>query len=76
MGLCFSIPKGVKVPPSLKNIYKVRSSLNHCQALENDGKVKFKTPNPIHGDLSAWSNQGVLLLNVILTVREGVSNSH
>jgi len=67
MGLCFSIPKGTKVPPSLKNIYK---------ALENDTKVKFKTPNPIHGDLSAWARQGVFLLNAILTVRTGVSNSH
>ena len=45
MGLCFSIPQNVKVPPSLKNIYI---------ALENDPKVKFKTPKPIHGDLSKW----------------------
>ena len=47
MGLCFSIPKGVKVPPSLRNIYK---------ALENDPKVSFKTPNPIHGDLRNWAD--------------------
>jgi len=67
MGLSFSIPKGVKVPPSLSNIYK---------ALENDPNVNFKTPNPKHGDLSAWAKQGVLLLNAILTVRKGVSNSH
>eukprot|EP00347_Sterkiella_histriomuscorum_P016754 403351982 len=67
MGLCFSIPKHVKVPPSLKNIYK---------ALENDPKVQFKTPAPIHGDLSAWAQQGVLMLNAILTVKEAISNSH
>lgn len=67
MGLCFSIPKNIKVPPSLKNIYK---------ALENDPKVTFKTPNPIHGDLTKWADQGVFLLNAILTVRKGISNSH
>ena len=67
MGLCFSIPKNIKVPPSLKNIYK---------ALEKDPKVTFKFPNPIHGDLSKWAEQGVLLLNAILTVRKGISNSH
>jgi len=60
MGLCFSIPKGTKVPPSLKNIYL---------ALENDSKVEFKTPNPIHGDLTPWAKKGVLLLNAILTVQ-------
>ena len=67
MGLCFSIPKTVKVPPSLKNIYK---------ALEKDPNVQFKTPSPIHGDLTNWASQGVLLLNAILTVKQGVSNSH
>ena len=67
MGLCFSVPKSIKVPPSLKNIYK---------ALENDPKVSFKTPSPIHGDLSKWSDQGVMLLNAILTVQKGKSNSH
>lgn len=46
MGMCFSINKGIKVPPSLKNIYK---------ALENDDKITFKTPNPIHGDLTKWA---------------------
>ena len=59
MGLCFSIPKTTKVPPSLKNIYK---------ALEKDPKVKFTLPNPIHGDLSGWAKQGVFMLNAILTV--------
>ena len=47
MGLCFSIPKGTKVPPSLKNIYL---------ALENDKNVKFSMPNPIHGDLTSWAD--------------------
>jgi len=47
MGLCFSIPKTTKVPPSLTNIYK---------ALEKDPKIKFKVPSPIHGDLSNWAN--------------------
>lgn len=47
MGLCFSIPKGTKVPPSLRNIYK---------ALENDPKVDSKTPAPIHGDLTKWAD--------------------
>jgi len=47
MGLCFSIPKNIKCPPSLKNIYK---------ALEKDPKVTFKTPNPVHGDLTKWAS--------------------
>ena len=67
--MCFSINKGVKVPPSLVNIYK---------ALENDPKIDFKMPakNVIHGDLTSWAKQGVFLLNVVLTVRAGKSNSH
>jgi len=67
MGMCFSINQGVKVPPSLKNIYL---------ALENDDNIEFTRPNPIHGDLSAWARQGVFLLNAVLTVRSGKSNSH
>lgn len=46
MGLSFSIPANIKVPPSLKNIYS---------ALENDPKVQFSTPKPIHGDLTKWA---------------------
>ncbi len=46
MGMCFSVNQGIKVPPSLKNIYK---------ALENDKDIKFTTPNPIHGDLTKWA---------------------
>jgi uracil-DNA glycosylase len=46
MGMSFSINQGIKVPPSLRNIYK---------ALENDKEIEFKTPQPIHGDLTAWA---------------------
>mmetsp|Transcript_47711 Transcript_47711/g.34965 ORF Transcript_47711/g.34965 Transcript_47711/m.34965 type:complete len:100 (-) Transcript_47711:190-489(-) len=67
MGLSFSVPKSIKCPPSLNNIYK---------ALEADPKIKFNRPNPLHGDLTNWARQGVLLLNAVLTVREGKSNSH
>jgi uracil-DNA glycosylase len=65
MGLCFSVPKGVTVPPSLVNVYK---------ELLRDPKVTFQRPS--HGDLTEWAKQGVLLLNPILTVREGKSGSH
>jgi uracil-DNA glycosylase len=64
MGLSFSVPKGVRIPPSLRNIYK---------ELETD------IPNfvrPIHGDLTEWAKQGILLLNMSLTVVENLSNSH
>ena len=62
-GLCFSVKKGVVPPPSLKNIYK---------ELKSD--VGFEIPN--HGELTSWAKQGVLLLNNVLTVREGLPNSH
>ena len=62
-GLCFSVKKGVVPPPSLKNIYK---------ELQSD--IGFKIPN--HGELTSWAKQGVLLLNNVLTVREGLPNSH
>ena len=62
-GLCFSVPKGVKPPPSLANIYK---------ELKTD--VGFTIPN--HGNLESWAKQGVLLLNASLTVNEGEANSH
>ena len=62
-GLCFSVKPGVVPPPSLKNIFKeLRSDV---------GK-----PIPDSGDLSDWANQGVLMLNAVLTVREGCPNSH
>ncbi len=62
-GLSFSVPEGIKIPPSLRNIYK---------ELNRDlGK-----PIPESGSLEAWADQGVLLLNASLTVREGEANSH
>ncbi len=63
MGLSFSVPKGVRVPPSLQNIYK---------ELEAD----LACPVPGHGDLTKWAEQGVFLLNAALTVERGSSNSH
>lgn len=62
-GLCFSVKKGVVPPPSLKNIYK-----------ELHSDIGFQIPN--HGELTSWAKQGVLLLNNVLTVREGSPNSH
>ncbi len=62
-GMCFSVQKGVKIPPSLVNIYK---------ELEKDLGVK-----PVrHGYLQQWADQGVLLLNTSLTVRRAQANSH
>ena len=62
-GLCFSVQRGVKPPPSLVNIYKeMRSDLG----LEPPG----------HGNLEAWAEQGVLLLNSVLTVEAGLAASH
>ncbi|HMO38035.1 MAG TPA: uracil-DNA glycosylase [Saprospiraceae bacterium] len=63
MGLSFSVPKGVNIPPSLQNIYK---------ELNNDLGV----PIPAHGDLSAWAAQGVFLLNAMLTVAHRQPQSH
>lgn len=63
MGLSFSVPKGIRVPPSLKNIYK---------ELHEDLGV----PIPNHGDLSAWAKQGVFLLNAMLTVEKNKASSH
>ncbi|NBC37635.1 uracil-DNA glycosylase [Novosphingobium sp. FSY-8] len=62
-GLAFSVQKGVRVPPSLANIYK---------ELQSD--IGFVAPG--HGDLSAWAQQGVLLLNNALTVEQGQAGSH
>ncbi|WP_415912745.1 uracil-DNA glycosylase [Neptuniibacter sp. QD37_11] len=64
MGLAFSVNPGVKTPRSLSNIYKeINRSLGH--------------DIPEHGDLSKWaSSEGVMLLNSVLTVKEGVANSH
>jgi len=62
-GLCFSVKDGIQLPPSLQNIYK---------ALEYDLGIKPATS----GDLTKWADQGVLLLNATLTVREGLAQSH
>ncbi len=62
-GLCFSVRRGVQVPPSLANIYT---------ELRNDLGVE----PPAHGNLEAWARQGVLLLNTCLTVRAGQAGSH
>jgi len=62
-GLCFSVNKGVKIPPSLRNIYK-----------ELNQDIGFKIPN--HGNLQSWANQGVLLLNSVLTVNQAQAGSH
>lgn len=62
-GLSFSVPDGVTIPPSLRNIYK---------ELNRDSGMKI----PHSGNLSAWAKQGVLLLNASLTVRAAEANSH
>jgi uracil-DNA glycosylase len=62
-GLCFSVPRGVPAPPSLANIYT---------ELERD----LGLPRPSHGELTAWAQRGVLLLNSVLTVQAGQSGSH
>ncbi len=62
-GLCFSVQPGIKIPPSLVNIYK---------ELESDLGIK-----PVkHGYLESWARQGVLLLNAVLTVEDSKANSH
>lgn len=63
MGLSFSVPKGIQIPPSLVNIYK-----------EIKSELGFQIP--AHGDLTNWAKQGVLLLNAVLTVRAHQANSH
>mgnify|MGYP002516196144 FL=1 len=62
-GLCFSVKKGVALPPSLVNIYK---------EINDDLGIQM----PPYGDLTGWAKQGVLLLNTVLTVRAGQPNSH
>ncbi|KGF48817.1 uracil-DNA glycosylase [Prevotella disiens] len=63
MGLSFSVPQGVMLPPSLQNIYK--------EINKDLGK-----PIPASGDLTRWAKQGILLLNATLTVRAHAANSH
>ncbi len=62
-GLCFSVQKGIAIPPSLVNIFK---------ELEQEKLIQF----PNHGDLSSWAKQGVLLLNAVLSVRAHQAASH
>eukprot|EP01084_Bolivina_argentea_P203124 346972_1 len=62
-GLCFSVPKGIKIPSSLRNMYKEATS-----------DFGFKAPK--HGNLIQWAEQGVLLLNTVLTVQAHKANSH
>ena len=62
-GLCFSVQKGVKQPPSLVNIFK-------------EMRADLGVETPTHGCLEDWANHGVLLLNAVLTVRDSEANSH
>lgn len=62
-GLSFSVPQGVAIPPSLRNIYK-----------ELKADIGFEIPD--HGNLQHWAEQGVLLLNSVLTVQAGQAASH
>ena len=63
-GLCFSVPKGIDIPRSLRNIY------------EEIDKEYDPKKMPCHGDLTGWAKQGVLLLNATLTVRKGEPRLH
>ena len=63
MGLSFSVPEGIRIPPSLRNIYT---------ELESDLGID----RPGHGDLTRWAQRGVLLLNNTLTVEDGKAGSH
>lgn len=62
-GMCFSVKKGTPPPPSLQNIFK-------------EMKSDLGIDPPAHGELTSWADNGVLLLNTVLTVREGQANSH
>ncbi len=62
-GLCFSVRRGVQIPPSLRNIYK-------------ELQADLGIAPPRHGNLEAWARQGVLLLNAVLTVRAHQAGSH
>ena len=62
-GLCFSVRRGVRVPPSLRNIFR-------------EIHTELGTAIPAHGHLTHWADQGVLLLNSVLSVAEGLAGSH
>ncbi|MFT5281829.1 MAG: uracil-DNA glycosylase [Yoonia sp.] len=63
-GLCFSVQNGVKIPPSLRNIYKELSA-------DIEGFIV-----PKHGNLTNWARQGILMINTVMTVDEANANSH
>ena len=63
IGACFAVPAGIRIPPSLQNIYKELHDDLGCRA-------------PNHGFIKKWADEGVLLLNAVLTVQAGASNSH
>ena len=69
-GLCFSVPPGVRPPPSLVNIFK---EIDACLRETTSDEEPF---SPEHGCLLGWARQGVLLLNATLTVEKGQSGSH
>jgi len=62
-GLCFSVKQGIKIPPSLINIFK-------------EVVTDLEVDHPSNGNLERWAKQGVLLLNATLTVRESIAGSH
>lgn len=62
-GLSFSVNKGIRIPPSLRNMFKELADDMNCEIPEN-------------GNLTGWAKQGVLLLNTVLTVRKGQAHSH
>lgn len=62
-GLCFSVKPGIRIPPSLRNIYKELASDIGCEI-------------PKHGYLTRWAEQGMLMINAVLTVRQAEANSH
>jgi uracil-DNA glycosylase len=62
-GLAFSVNTGTAIPPSLRNIFKER-------------EADLSLPMPLHGNLTPWAQQGILLLNTVLTVRESQAHSH
>ena len=66
-GLCFSVRKGVQIPPSLRNIYK---------ELFNDPNIPNFASKPTHGNLERWAKQGVLMINNVFTVKSGQAHSH
>jgi uracil-DNA glycosylase len=66
-GLSFSVPRGMRIPPSLRNIFL---------ELKRDPNIEPAFEVPAHGDLTHWAQQGVLLLNATLTVEAGNPNAH